>query len=203
MEVIKKIWEQHQAEEMIAHPGWWLINLKEVSLAPIQADESTQWQELLTKIQHIITFWQRKWKKWEVSSFDTFSDKIAKLPVATLPMSSSTQMIQNFLAYWNASVDTENLAETACSDILLKKNMFTSSTTVTLEDHGAEIHSDSKLNLTDTLCQLASKISPSGSSHGSTSTMSSFITFLENGETAKFGLEEKIGKRRLTVSNKL
>nr|QTE03737.1 MAG: nonstructural protein NS1 [Cygnus atratus Chaphamaparvovirus] len=200
MEVIKSVWEENSENPLVNNPGWWTIILNEMDQVPHPTEESPpQWPCLLDHIRKLIQFWSKKWKKWAVSSFDTFSAKMSTLPVAMSPMSFSMTTKDNFLLYWRCSMDMDGLDETDCSAILSNQGTYTSSTTVPMEETGAETHSDKPQNLSEFLDRLGSHTSPSSSSPKLTSTMSSSISFLSNGALEKYGLEEKVGKRRLTV----
>lgn len=203
MEIIKKIWETNKEVPQIHLPGWWLFHLKEVSeVSTLTIDEEnlSQWQDLLKRMHQIITLWLKKSKKWEISSFDTLQEKIVSLPGGTCQTSLSSEVRDLFLKYWEYSTVTENPDEQECLDIQSNTITSTLSTTAPSADRGAGTSSAANLNLSDTLCQLADKISPYGNFGAQISTMSSHISFLRRGEPVKFGLEEKIGKRRLTVS---
>lgn len=200
LDTVGVIWTQYEEKHQVNLPEWWLIILEEMEPNQFIEDES-QWQELRKQMQKLITFWQKKLKKWAISSFTMFSEKMSKHPAGTLRTSLSQNIKDQFLGCWDSLVNTEDLDEVDCLEYRSKMTISTSSTIAHLEGIGAGTASGTRSSLSDTLCQLAGQISPYMHSNESSGTMSSSISFLENGELVKYGLEEKVGKRRLTVSN--
>lgn len=199
-EIIKIIYMDNQSFQPVNNVAWWHLIMKSVEeqLNMTEEDQSV-WPDLQKVIMKVLNFWLKKYKKWEISSLNMLTEKISKLPGGILATSFCTTMSENFIQLWNNCVSMEDLDETECSDFLSSQGTSTSSTTAPSAVDIAAMFGEGKLNHLEALDLLAAKTSPSTSSQKSTGMMSSSISFLRNGELVKYGLEEKVGKRRLTV----
>lgn len=181
-------------------PGWWMLILSEMEseILSNQEDQS-QYLLLLKNFQKSLNLWSRKSKKWEISSSSMLLEKISKLPGDICQTSYSIRVKEIFENLFESYLNTEEPDETECLDFQSKKITSMSSTIAPLQDDIAGTSGGTKLNLLDSLGQLVKRTNQYGSLRETTGTMSSTISFLENGELVKYGLEEKIGKNRLTV----
>nr|WEY02526.1 MAG: non-structural protein 1 [Canine parvovirus] len=199
--LISTIYETHKTSQPVNNLGWWFLILKnlEENMESEEIDNSA-WPDLLKNLQKILNFWLKKSTKWEISSLTMLMEKISKLPGGILAMSFNLTLCNNVLKLWSDYVNMEELDEAECSDFL--SNMITSMSSTTALSAAATAGTSgvSKSNLLDQLGQLVQKTNQFGNSKNPTGTMSSSISFLENGELVKYGLEEKVGKNRLTVS---
>nr|WCR62117.1 MAG: ORF4 [Parvoviridae sp.] len=199
--IFETIWSTHSPLQAVHLVGWWMLILEQIKEnVPPTNEDIQQWPNLLKKMDKLLMTWLKKSKKWEISSSTTLLEKLSKVPGDILATSFSSEMVELFLQHWKSYVDMEELDETDCLDFQSKMTTSTSSMTVHSPEDTAGTSSGSKLNLLDHLAQLAPKISQSGNSRVPTGTMSSSISFLQNGETVKYGLEEKVGKHRLTIN---
>lgn len=199
--LIEEIWRKNEDKYPTKLPQWWLLILKQVEAEYSPSEENTsQWQQLLKNLQKVLQLWQRKLKKWEVISLDTLIAKISKVPVVTSATSYSLQMMNDVIELFTSCANTEDLDEEECLDSLAKMTTSMSSTIAHTQEDTAGTSSGQKLNLLEHLGRLGQQTNPFGNSLEPTGTMSSSISFLEKGEIAKYTLEEKVGKNRLTVS---
>lgn len=201
-EILERIYQEHAESHPVNNVAWWILvtNSCEENMTDY-SKEDLAWVSLLNSIRKITTCWLKKRTKWHPTSLTTFSEIISKVPGATLATSLPTIMSTSVIALWISCANMEEIGEQECSDFLSKVTTSTSSTTVHSAEDTAEISGGEKLNLLASLGQLAPKTNQSGSYSNTSGTMSSSISFLENGELVKYGLEEKVGKHRLTVGS--
>lgn len=202
-QIFETIYNYEWETKLVHLPGWWIIINNSINengnLDP--EDHLTQpWQSFSKVMSRVTTFWQKKSKKLDGHSLNTLMDKLATIPGDILATSFSLEASESVIALWKSYALMEDPDETECSDILSSPITSTSSTTVRTVDEIADALSKKKLNLLESLDQIASSTNHSTNSHESTGTMSSSISFLRNGEPVVYGLEEKVGKYRLTVS---
>lgn len=202
-QILETIWNSHSAQQPCHLVGWWMGILQEVK-ENIPEDHGPQWHNLLGKLEKLTKIWQKKSKKWEISSFDTLLEKTSKIPGDILATSFSQEESQMLISLWKDCVNMADLDETECLALSTKEITSTSSTIVPIPEDIAGTSSENTWNLMDHLAQLGQKTNQSGNSPPRTGMMSSSISFLENSEMgttqAKYTLEEKVGKNRVTVS---
>lgn len=198
--LIEQLWNSHQAQYPVQHPGFWMIVLNEIQenyQAP--EEDGVQWHNLLKAIIKLIQIWLKKSKKWEITSSIMLLENLLKVPGDTLAMSFSTDLMTTFINLFNAYALMEEPDETECLHFQSNQTMSMLSTIVHSQVDTAGTSSGSRLNLSERLAQLVPKTNRYGSSPEQTGMMSSSISFLENQELVRYGLEEKIGKNRITV----
>lgn len=201
-EILERIYQEHAENHPVNNVAWWILvtNSCEENMTDY-SKEDLAWVSLLNSIRKVTSCWLKKRGKWHPSSLTTFSEMISKVPGGTLATSLPTIMSTSVIALWISCANMEEIGEQECSDFLSKVTTSMSSTTVHSVEDTAETSGGVKLNLLDSLGQLAPKTNQCGNSSNTSGTMSSSISFLENGELVKYGLEEKVGKHRLTVGN--
>ena len=199
--ILERIYSFHSETQPCHLPGWWMIVLQDLqeNHQP-EEEDSVQWQSLLKNVQKVMQIWLKKLRKWEVNSWNTLEEKLSKVPGGISAMSYSTEMATNFGSVFASYAAMAEPDETECLDFQSKMTTSTSSTIVPMLEDTAGTSGGSKLNLLENLDQLAQKTSPYGSSHEPTGMMSSNKKKKKNGELVKYGLEEKIGKHRLTIN---
>lgn len=200
LEVISQIWEQHP--QQLSHlPGWWMLIMDQVSEnIAMQEENSSQWHDLQENFRKLMKKWNQKFKKWEISSLDMLKEKASSVLIASLETLYSTPMINNLLNVWKSCVIMEDPDQEECLEYQSKMTTSTLSMIVPTQQIAVDVPSEKQSNLLQTLASAAQKLNPSTNSLQQTGMMSSSITFLENGALVTYGLEEKIGKNRLTVS---
>lgn len=163
--------------------------------------EKHPWFTFSKVMQKVINFWQRKWNKWQSLSWTTLVDeKLSLLPGDIFQTSFCSQDAESLQNLWISYANMENPDEQECSEFQSKKIISTLSTIAPIAQDVVDVHSKKKLDLLASLDQIVGTTNHSGNSREPTGTMSSSISFLKNGELVKYGLEEKVGKYRLTVS---
>lgn len=202
-QILETIWNSHSAQQPCHLVGWWMAILQEVK-ENIPEEHGPQWPNLLKQMEKLTKTWRRQSKKWEISSLDMLLEKVSKIPGDILATSFSQEESQMLISLWKDCVNMADLDENECLALSTKETTSTSSMIVPIPEDTAGTSSENTWNLMDHLAQLGQKTNQSGSSPQRTGTMSSSISFLENSEMgttlAKYTLEEKVGKNRVTVS---
>lgn len=202
-QIFETIYNYEWETKLVHLPGWWALILNSVNESDsIQPDEvfTTAWLTFSKMMLKVITFWQKKSKKLDGHSLTTLMEKISTIPGDILATSFSSADAERVIELWQSYAFMEDPDETECSLTPLNPTTSTSSTTVRTAEEIVDALSKKKLNLLESLDQIASTTSHSTNSLEQTGMMSSSISFLRNGEIVTYGLEEKIGKHRLTVS---
>lgn len=208
-QTFKQIFEtiyNYQWEPKLTHlPGWWVIVHDSVNKnGNMDPEDPTiqPWLNFSKVMSKVTTYWQKKSRKLDGHSLTTLMEKLSTIPGDILATSFSSEDAESVIALWKSYAFMEDPDETECLDILSNPTTSTSSTTVRTVEEIADALSKKKLNLLESLDQIVNTTSHSTSLPEQTGTMSSSISFLRNGELATYGLEEKVGKYRLTVSFK-
>ena len=185
---------------LLYNPGWWTIILN-----LLKEEETLQnnpeWKKLLNEWTKFLKIWNRNFKKWEISSSNGLMEKLEKAPGSISLMSVQSSLYTSVTKLFNDYANTESITEEECLALASKPTTSTSSiavpgpTTVV----GANLEENSSLE--EFLGHLGSATNTAGSSTSKTGVMSSHISFLKNGESEKYGLEEKVGNRTLKVRN--
>lgn len=199
-EIVTNIWELN-ARHPCHLPGWWLIVMDSLNdnYEPTEEEKSV-WQSLQELIRKVSKIWLKKLKKWEVTSLTTYLEKISTIPGDILAMSFHLTPSTNFINLWTSYANMENIDETECLDIQSKMITSMSSTIAPTVMEAVDVAGGSKLSLSEKLNLCVRQTNSSAGCPESIGTMSSSISLLERGELVKYGLEEKVGKHRLTVS---
>lgn len=199
-EIVTSIWELN-AQHPCHLPGWWLIVMDSLNdnYEPTEEEKSV-WPSLQELIRKVSKIWLKKLKKWEVTSLTTFLEKISTIPGDILATSFPTTPTTSFINLWTSYANMENIDETECLDTQSKMITSTSSTIVPTVMEAVDVAGGSKLSLSEKLNLCVRQTNSSAGCPESIGTMSSSISLLERGELVKYGLEEKVGKHRLTVS---
>lgn len=204
-EIFETLYQYEWGTQLTHLPGWWTIILNSINANGFLDREDLlieQWQIFSKVMSKVITYWQKKSKKLEGHSLTTLMEKLSLIPGDILATSFSSEDAENLIQLWTGYAHMEEPDETECLHTVLNPTTSTLSTTAPTADEIADALSKKKLNLLDSLDQIVNTTNPSTSSREQTGTMSSSISFLRNGENVTYGLEEKIGKYRLTVSRK-
>lgn len=186
-------------------PGWWNIIYNSINAKGNLDPEDPviqPWLSFSKVMSKVITYWQKKSKKLDGHSLTTLLEKLSTIPGDILATSFSSEDAESLTNLWKSYAYMEDPEETECLDSVSNPTTSTSSTTVLTVDEIADALSKKKLNLLESLDQIVNTTSQSINLPEQTGTMSSSISFLQNGELATYGLEEKVGKYRLTVSKK-
>ena len=211
-EIFVNIFQSDSVKTQCYHlPNWWAIILQSIETngnpENIQNHDSQligekhPWFTFSKVMQKVINFWQRKWNKWQSLSWTTLVDeKLSLLPGDIFQTSFCSQDAESLQNLWISYANMENPDEQECSEFQSKKIISTLSTIAPTAQDVVDVHSKKKLDLLASLDQIVGTTNHSGNSREPTGTMSSSISFLKNGELVKYGLEEKVGKYRLTVS---
>lgn len=202
-QIFESIYNYEWTPKLTHLPGWWIIVHSSITEnEPVDpADPLIQPWLIFSKLMSKVTnFWLKKSKKLDGHSLTTLMDKLSTIPGDILATSFSSEDAESVIELWKSYALMEDPEEMECSAIVSSVTISTSSTTARTVEEIADALSKKKLNLLESLDQIASTTNHSTSSAEPTGTMSSSISFLRNGEPVVYGLEEKIGKYRLTVS---
>jgi hypothetical protein len=211
-EIFENIWTSQQLAKRPCHlPAWWMITHQAIveqgnPLSLMQNQESQiqenthPWFRFSDVMQTVINFWQRKSKKWGEISLTILMEKLYLLPGDILLTSFSLEDAGSLEKLWTSYANMEETDETECLAYQWKKITSISSTIAAIPEAHADVSSKKKFDLLENLAQTVAITSPYINSREPTGTMSSSISFLQNGELVKYGLEEKVGKHRLTVN---
>lgn len=207
MSTFKQIFEtiyNYPWEPKLTHlPGWWIIIHNSINGKGNldQEDPIIQpWLSFSKVMLKVTTYWQKKSKKLDGLSLTTLLEKLATIPGDILQTSFSSADAESVIGLWQSYAHMEDPDEMECLDIVSSPITSTSSTTALTVEEIADALSKRKLNLLESLAQIVDTTSQSTNLPEQTGTMSSSISFLKNGELETYGLEEKVGKYRLTVS---
>lgn len=208
MTTFKAIFEtiyNYQWEPKLVHlPGWWIIIHNSINENGNLDPEDLliqPWLNFSKLMSKVITYWQKKSKKLDGHSLTTLMEKLSTIPGDILATSFSSEDAESVIALWKSYAHMEDPDETECLHTLSSPTTSTSSTTARTAEEIVDALSKKKLNLLETLDQIVNTTNHSTNSPEPTGTMSSSISFLRNGEPVTYGLEEKVGKYRLTVSD--
>lgn len=183
-------------------PQYWMevyqLILKEEN-CPKNCDQS-QWQDLQEAMGKLIKTWNRFSKKWEVSSSDILMNKLKTVPGGTLAMLFPTDLVNNYLEFWKFYGDMVDPEKLECLDSASKETTSMSSMTALGQTLAADVSGGNTSDLGQLFAPQESLTDLFGNSLGQTGTMSSFISFVQNEEHVKFGIEEPVGEYRLAVS---
>ena len=196
--VFSNLYEE-SPEDLRNLPGYYQ-KIIEAMKETMDQDIIIQWQNLLELISKLLKIWNRKFKKWEINSLTILMEKLSTVPGDILATSFSTEIVDNFLRSFKSYAIMEDLDSTECLDFQSKMTTSMSSMTVPSVMEPVEMCGGSKSSLLEKLGQAAKRTNQYGNSQEPIGTMSSSISFLENGELVKYGLEEKVGKHRLTLN---
>lgn len=202
-QIFETIYNYPWEPKLVHLVGWWtIIHNSIVENGNMDPEDLTiqPWLNFSKMMSKVIIYWQKKSKKLDGHSLTILMDKLSTIPGDILATSFSSEDAENVIALWKSYALMEDPDETECSLIVSNPIISTSSTTVRTVEEIADALSKKKLNLLDSLDQIASTTNHSTNSPEPTGTMSSSISFLRNGEAVTYGLEEKVGKYRLTVS---
>lgn len=190
---------QIHTEFAVNNPGWWIIITKYISknLPTQHQEELTQFLQNITTI--MITYC-KNWTRWENRSFSIVLENLYDLHGDICQMSLSQPAIETLKSAWKRSTNMANLSEEACSHELQMATTYTSSMTALTPTPVADAFGENESNLLRALNALVPSTNPGTSFQNGTGTMSSSISFLRNGEIEKYGLEEQVGKYRLTLN---
>lgn len=203
-QIFETIYNYEWTPKLTHLPGWWIIVHSSITEnEPVdQADPLIQPWLVFSKLMSKVTnFWLKKSKKLDGHSLTTLMEKLSTIPGDILATSFSSEDGESVIELWKSYALMEDPEETECLAIVSNPITSTSSTTVRTVEEIADALSKKKLNLLESLDQIASTTNHSTNLPEQTGTMSSSISFLRNGEPVVYGLEEKIGKYRLTVSS--
>ena len=191
-------------ETKLTHlPGWWIIVHNSINAKGNLDHEDPliqPWLNFSKVMSKVITYWQKKSKKLDGHSLTTLMEKLSTIPGDILQTSFSSEDGESVIALWKSYAYMEDPDEMECLDSVSSQTTSTSSTTALTVEEIADALSKKKLNLLESLAQIVNTTSQSTNLPEPTGTMSSSISFLQNGELETYGLEEKVGKYRLTVS---
>lgn len=202
-QIFENIYNYQWSTKLVHLPGWWiLIHNSILENGNMDPEDLTiqPWLNFSKVMSKVTTYWQKKSKKLDGHSLTTLMEKLSTIPGDILATSFSSEDAENVIALWKSYALMEDPEETECLESVLSPITSTLSTTARTVEEIADALSKKKLNLLDSLDQIASTTSHYTNSHEQTGTMSSSISFLRNGEPVVYGLEEKVGKYRLTVS---
>lgn len=201
-QIFENIYKYEWTPNLTHLPGWWIIVHNSINAnVGDQEDPLIQpWLNFSKVMSKVITYWQKKSKKLDGHSLTMLLEKLSTIPGDILATSFSSQDAESLQNLWKSYAIMEDPDEMECSLSVLNPTISTSSTTVRTVEEIADALSKKKLNLLDSLAQIVSTTSQSTNLPEQTGTMSSSISFLQNGELVSYGLEEKVGKYRMTVS---
>lgn len=182
----------------VNNPKWWLNTMELVHQEKIQ---NGQWQDLQEAISKLIKTWNRFCKSWEVNSFNTLQTNLAQVPGGILAMLFPLELMSNYHDLWNSYAPMVNQELMVCLDSQSKQTTSMSSTTAHTAMEHADAASEGSSNLSDNFAQPESITDTFGNYQKPTGTMCSFISTVQNGEHVKSGIEEQVGKYRLSVSS--
>lgn len=200
--LFETIYNEHSPNlQPVNLPGWWCLTFKSLE-ENLEWNEKDQlvWLELQKVLVKILNIWLRKSKKWEVTSLTMLLEKISKVPGDILAMSFCSKVCSTVIELWKGCANMEDLDEQECLDFQSNPTTFTSSMTAPIVMEVAGTSGGGKLSLLEQLDQLAPRTNKYTNSQQQTGTMSSSISFCRNGAQEKYILEEKVGRRRLTLN---
>lgn len=206
VQTFKQIFEtiyNYEWETKLTHlPGWWIIihNSIQENVTDPEDPIISPWLNFSKLMSKVTTFWLKKSKKLDGRSLTTLMEKLSTIPGDILATSFSSEDAKSLIECWKSYAFMEDPDETECLDTASSPTISTSSTTARTVEEIADALSKKKLSLLESLDQIANTTSHSTNLPEQTGTMSSSISFLRNGENVTYGLEEKVGKYRLTVS---
>jgi len=202
-QIFENIYKSEWTPSLIHLPGWWAIVHNSVN-ANVDGDLKDPliqpWLSFSKVMSKVITYWQKKSRKLDGHSLTILLEKLSTIPGDILATSFSSEDGESLVNLWKSYAHMEDPDETECLDTASSPITSTSSTTARTVEEIADALSKKKLNLLESLDQIVNTTSQSTNLPEQTGTMSSSISFLRNGEIATYGLEEKVGKYRLTVS---
>ena len=202
-QIFENIYKYEWTPSLTHLPGWWNIIHNSINAKGNLDPEDPvirPWLSFSKVMSKVITYWQKKSKKFDGHSLTILLEKLSTIPCDILATSFSSEDAESLINLWKSYALMEDPEEMECLDSVSNPTTSTSSTTVLTVDEIADALSKKKLNLLESLDQIVNTTSQSTSLPEQTGTMSSSISFLQNGELATYGLEEKVGKYRLTVS---
>lgn len=200
LELIETMYKRIEKNMDPHNPAIWIDLVKQMTVSTdMGIPEDPQWPLLLKCLQAIMSSWQTASESWAISSLTMLMEKISSEHGDISQMSFNMKLMNHAIKLFGFLVTMAVHVGMECLDSVSKKTTSTLSTTVPSVDNIAETSGGVKLNLLESLDQLVPRTNQYGNLRQPTGSMSSSISFLRNGELEKFGLEEKVGKHRLTV----
>lgn len=190
-------------EDLPNLPGWWIKIYKELKISmDVPTECKNQWEKLQSILEKTLRIFLKNFKKWEVSSLDSFMERINSIPGTLLEMSLLPSLTNITIDYWKFCMDMEELEEKDCLDF--QQNSIKDMSTLfmiapsQMEPAGVSLKRDAK-HLDDLLKDSDIK-RVAMNTQSATGTQRSTITICKNGTNVHYTLTEPPGAYRLTVS---